>query len=662
MKRFQTSKLSFELLKWILICSTALTFLGTLVQLYTDYKAGVSTIEATLNQIDQSYSNSLSNSLWNLDDEQIKIQVKGIIKLKDIEYIKISEKREDGFQVFTEQGTLRKKNVINRKYKLLYKNDNKDVQIGTLHVQASLSGLFSRLFDKILIILVTQTIKIFLVSFCILYIIHILVSKKINKLVEFAKQLRVKNLDSPILLKRETKKIDEIDELAKSMNQMRIHLKMSIDKMKKSEDHIIQERDYTKGLINGSPYITCGITPEGIVNFINPMGLVLTGTSLEEVIGHNFFKEFSTDHYEEEIKGLFSESRYSEVKDVEIPIFHKSGEEVVVSWSTLLRRDSEGSIIEIIFFGADIIKKSIIENELKKYQEHLEVLVEKRTREVDVKNSELEKNISELKQMQSRLIAQEKLASLGSLTAGIAHELNNPLNFIINFAYAGNESCTDILKELKEEGIDKKEIQEEVIENFEELEKFNRLIYEHGKRAETIIRTMLDHSRLKESEKSSEDVNFLIEENINFAFHALKAKYHGFNSKIQLELQPELSKVSIAKSELARVLLNMFANAFYALNQKKGKFESFDPTLSVCSKEEESCVVINIRDNGIGIPREKIKDVFDPFYTTKPTGEGTGLGLSLSHEIIVGLHHGELDINSEEGEYTEFTIKLPKSA
>jgi PAS domain S-box-containing protein len=639
-----------------------LTFIGTGVQLYTDYRAGVTTIETTLDQIDQSYTNSLSNSLWNLDDEQIKIQVNGIIKLKDIEYIKISEKREDGFQVFTEQGVLKTKNVINRKFKLLYSSDKKLVQIGTLHVQASLSGLFSRLFDKILIILVTQTIKTFIVSFCILYIIHILVSKKINLLVDFAKQLRVKNLDSPILLKRDKKKIDEIDELAKSMNQMRIHLKMSIDKMKKTEENITQERDYTKGLINGSPYITCGISPQGVVNFINPMGLILTGAEQEEIIGHNFFEKFSDNRHCEKVKSFFDESRYTEVKDFEIPIRHKNGDEVVVSWSTLLRRDPDGIIIEIICFGADITKKDLAEKELKTYQEHLEVLVEKRTSEVDEKNTELEKNISELTQMQGRLIAQEKLASLGSLTAGIAHELNNPLNFIINFAFAGNENCRDILEEISKKGVDNKELQEEIVENFKELEKFNNLIHLHGKRAETIIRTMLDHSRLKESEKSNEDINFLIEENINFAFHALKAKYRGFNSKINLELQPGLSKVSIAKSELARVLLNMFANAFYALNLKKDEVDNFDPMLDVYSKEEESCVVINIRDNGVGIPKEKIKDVFDPFYTTKPTGEGTGLGLSLSHEIIVGLHHGELDIKSEEGEYTEFTIKLPKCA
>jgi PAS domain S-box-containing protein len=661
MGRFQTSKLSFELLKWILICSTFLTFLGTGIQLYTDYRAGVSTIETTLDQIDRSYTNSLSNSLWNLDDEQIKIQVNGIIKLKDIEYIKISEKRDDGFQVFSEQGALKDKNVINRKYKLLYSTDKKLVQIGTLQVQASLSGLYSRLFDKILIILVTQTIKTFIVSFLILYIIHVLVSKKINTLVDFAKQLRVKNLDSPILLKREKKKIDEIDELAKSMNQMRIHLKMSIDKMKKSEENIIQERDYTKGLINGSPYIICGISPHGIVNFINPMGVVLTGVDETDILDKKFFDLFGSKESEEVIKKFFDESRYTEVKGFEIPINHKNGS-VVVSWSTLLRRDPEGNIIEIICFGADITKKDLAEKELKKYQEHLEELVDKRTSEIDEKNIALEANISELTQMQDRLIAQEKLASLGSLTAGIAHELNNPLNFIINFAFAGSESCGELLEEIEKNGLDNEEVRTEVVENLHELKKFNFLIHQHGKRAEVIIRSMLDHSRLKESEKSNEDINSLIEENINFAFHALKAKYRGFTSKINLELQPGLSKVNIAKSELGRVLLNMFANAFYALNDKKQVDQNFLPMLDVESKEEESCVVINIRDNGTGIAKEKIKDVFDPFYTTKPTGEGTGLGLSLSHEIIVGLHEGELNINSEEGEYTEFIIKLPKSA
>ncbi|WP_127714550.1 ATP-binding protein [Halobacteriovorax sp. HLS] len=662
MSRFQTSKLSFELLKWILVCSTALTFLGTAVQFYSDYRTGVATIETTLDQIQRSYTSSISNSLWNLDDEQIKIQVNGIIKLKDIEYIKISEKREDGLQVFTEQGDFQTKNVINKKYKLLYKSDNNLIEIGILHVQASLTGLFSRLFDKVLIILVTQTIKTFIVSFCILYIIHVLVSKKINTLVEFAKQLRVKNLDSPILLKRDTKKIDEIDELAKSMNQMRIHLKMSIDKMKKSEEYIIQERDYTKDLINGSPYIICGLTPEGKLNFINPMGVILTGVDERELINSQFFQDYSSNGSLDKVESFFVESRIHEVKGFEIPLRNSSGNLNMISWSTLLRRDSDGVIIEIICFGADITKKDLAEKELKKYQEHLEVLVEKRTFEVDEKNLALEKNIQELTQMQDRLIAQEKLASLGSLTAGIAHELNNPLNFIINFSFAGQENCSDILNELNEKGIEDLEVQNEIKECLAEQVKFNELIHVHGKRAETIIRSMLDHSRLKESDRSEEDINGLIEENINFAFHALKSKYRGFNSKINLVLQPNLCKVNIAKSELGRVFLNMFANAFYALNMKKDIDHSFSPELDVTSKEEDNCVVINIKDNGIGIPKEKLKDVFDPFFTTKPTGEGTGLGLSLSHEIIVGLHHGELDIKSEEGIFTEFIIKLPKSA
>ena len=661
MGRFQTSKLSFELLKWILICSTFLTFLGTGIQLYTDYRAGVSTIETTLEQIDKSYTHSLSNSLWNLDDEQIKIQVDGIIKLRDIEYIKISEKRDDGFQLFSEQGTLKKKNVINRKFKLLYLTDKKNIQIGTLQVQASLSGLYSRLFDKILIILVTQTIKTFIVSFLILYIIHVLVSKKINTLVKFAKQLRIKNLDSPILLKRDKKKIDEIDELAKSMNQMRIHLKMSIDKMKKSEGHIIQERDYTKGLINGSPYIICGISPIGTINFINPMGLTLIGLDEKEILDQKFFDLFGTSESDYNIKKFFDESRYTEVKDFEVPINH-SRDSVVISWSTFLRRSSEGEIIEIICFGADITNKDRAEKELKKYQEHLEVLVDKRTSEVDEKNFALETNISELTQIQDRLIAQEKLASLGSLTAGIAHELNNPLNFIINFAFAGNKSCEEILDEIQKNGLEGEKVKREIVENLEELKQFNYLIHQHGKRAEVIIRSMLDHSRFKESEKSNEDINNLIEENINFAFHALKAKYRGFSSKINLELQPDLSKVNIAKSELGRVLLNMFANSFYALNDKKKMDQDFSPKLDVVSREDEECVVINIRDNGVGIPKNNIKDIFDPFFTTKPSGEGTGLGLSLSYEIIVGLHQGELNIVSEEGEFTEFIIKLPKVA
>ena len=653
------SHLSFELLKWILICSTFFTFLGTGVQLYTDYKSGVKAIDATLHQIRDSYVGSISNSLWNLDDEQINIQVKGIKKLKDIQYIKISEKRISGFKVYSEVGEYKKKNAIEEEYQLEYRNGDNVINIGTLQVQATLDGLFSRLYDKILVILITQTVKTFIVSFCILYIIHVLVSKKIMTLVLFAKELRIKNLDSPIIIDRESNKLDEIDELAKSMNQMRVHLKLSVDKMKRSEKNIIEERDYSNGLINGSPYIICGLSPEGITNFLNPVGLNITGVKRNEIVGRDFFKTLGVEGNEKAVKEFLDESKFTEVKDFILPLTSKRGTEIVINWSTLLRRNAEGEIIEIIGFGADITQKHVAEKELKNYQQQLEVLVEKRTAEVEQKNAELSENLDELRTMQTRLIAQEKLASLGSLTSGIAHELNNPLNFIINFAEAGKEVCDDLVTDL---GAESPNI-EEVKESLDELKGFSDIIHMHGKRAEVIIRSMLDHSRSKDSEKSEQDLNLLIEENVNFAFHAIKAKYHGFNAKINLNLSAELPLMTVAKGEFGRVLLNMFTNSFYSMNIKKEVLkEGFEPILEITSLVEDEQIVIKIHDNGQGIEEEKLKDIFDPFYTTKPTGEGTGLGLSLSHEIIVGVHQGELDIISEAGEFAEFIIKIPKDS
>ncbi|WP_372652316.1 ATP-binding protein [Halobacteriovorax sp.] len=653
------SHLSFELLKWILICSTFFTFLGTGVQLYTDYKSGLKAIHSTIEQIKDSYVQSISNSLWNLDDEQISIQVKGIKKLKDIQYIKISEKRNNNLKIYSEVGDYKKKNIIEQEYVLEYRSGDSVIVIGTLYVQATLEGLFSRLFDKVLVILITQTVKTFIVSFCILYIIHILVSKKIMTLVSFAKQLRIKNLDSPIIIDRENSKLDEIDELAKSMNQMRVHLKLSVDKMKRSEKNIIEERDYSNGLINGSPYIICGLTTTGVVNFLNPVGLNITGVKNSEIIGKDFFKTLGVEGNEKLVKEFLEESKFTEVKDFILPLISKRGTEIVINWSTLLRRDEEGDIIEIIGFGSDITQKHAAEKELKRYQQQLEVLVEKRTAEVEQKNVELNTNLNELKNMQTRLVAQEKLASLGSLTSGIAHELNNPLNFIINFSDANKESCTDLEEELNSTSPNFDEIKESI----KELKKFSGIIHMHGKRAEVIIRSMLDHSRSKDSEKSLENINQLIEDNVNFAHHAIKAKYHGFNSRVNLELDPKLPSLLIAKGEFGRVLLNMFTNAFYSMNLKKEKEDSnYEPTLNISSLESIDSIIIVIRDNGVGIDKENLRDIFDPFFTTKPTGEGTGLGLSLSHEIIVGIHQGELDISSEVGEYAEFTIKIPKES
>ncbi len=279
------------------------------------------------------------------------------------------------------------------------------------------------------------------------------------------------------------------------------------------------------------------------------------------------------------------------------------------------------------------------------------VVVIRQIRAKNRANTELAKALDELKSTQEQLVQKEKLASLGQLTAGIAHEIQNPLNFVNNFA----DLSIELLEEVKESD-DIEEIKDIAGDLIQNLTK----IHHHGKRADSIVKNMLQHSREQKSEKEITDLNELLKEFVNLAYHGLRATDKNFNCKIEQELDKTLPKLNLVKQDLGRVLLNMFNNSFYSISKKiVGAKEDYQPVLSVHTEVANDKAVIIIRDNGLGMSEDVKQKLFNPFFTTKPTGEGTGLGLSISHDIIVKLHGGSIEVDSKEGEYAEFKISLP---
>jgi signal transduction histidine kinase len=274
---------------------------------------------------------------------------------------------------------------------------------------------------------------------------------------------------------------------------------------------------------------------------------------------------------------------------------------------------------------------------------------------------QLNELLTNLKDTQEKLVTQSKLAALGALTAGIAHEIKNPLNFVNNFA----ELTGDLVTELQQE-IDKNRDKLDPVdvttidEILDTIQQNTGKINEHGKRADSIVRSMLQHSRGKAGERQPTDINAMLEEDINLAYHGMRAQDSSFNIKIETDLDPAIGKMDVVPQDISRVFLNIINNGCYAANRKKTEQKgSFSPTLSVRTRSLMGQVEIRIRDNGNGIPKEIRDKIFTPFFTTKPAGQGTGLGLSISYDIIVHAHHGELYFESEEGEYTEFIIRLP---
>jgi two-component system NtrC family sensor kinase len=286
----------------------------------------------------------------------------------------------------------------------------------------------------------------------------------------------------------------------------------------------------------------------------------------------------------------------------------------------------------------------------------LDKMVAERTAELTKQKNELQDTLALLQTTQQQLIQSEKLASLGELTAGIAHEIQNPLNFVNNFSEVSMELVDEMEQELakgdKEEAI---AIANDIKTNLEK-------IIHHGKRADAIVKGMLQHSRASSNTKELSEINKLADEYLRLAYHGLRAKDKSFNAELVTHFGEKLPPLTIVPQDIGRVLLNLFNNAFYAV-QKRQATESpdFKPTVEVTTSKEKGFILIKVKDNGTGIP-DDIKDkIMQPFFTTKPTGEGTGLGLSLSYDIVVKAHGGSIDIESIKDEYSIFIIKLPIS-
>jgi signal transduction histidine kinase len=271
-------------------------------------------------------------------------------------------------------------------------------------------------------------------------------------------------------------------------------------------------------------------------------------------------------------------------------------------------------------------------------------------------NETLKHTVQELKATQAQLIHKEKMASLGELTAGIAHEIQNPLNFVNNFSEANQELIEEMMQELKRGDT------EGAITLAINLKANEEKIFNHGKRACGIVKGMLQHSRASTGHKEFIEINALAEEYLRLSYHGIRAKDSTFNANFRTIFDERVGKVKVAPDEMGRVLLNLFNNAFYSITEKKKQArDTYEPVVEVMTRRIKDAVEISVKDNGIGIPQKILDKIFQPFFTTKPTGQGTGLGLSLSYDIITKGHGGRLTVKTKEGEYAEFTISLPYS-
>jgi two-component system NtrC family sensor kinase len=296
---------------------------------------------------------------------------------------------------------------------------------------------------------------------------------------------------------------------------------------------------------------------------------------------------------------------------------------------------------------------------IRAMKEQLEVQVAERTAELRKQKEELENTLDDLRAAQAQLIQAEKMASLGELTAGIAHEIQNPLNFVNNFSEVNKELLMEMKHEIDSGNLaEAKNIAKDIEDNEEK-------ITFHGKRADAIVKSMLQHSRSSSGKKELTDINALADEYLRLAYHGLRAKDKSFNAKFETDFDDRIGQINIVHQDIGRVLLNLINNAFYSVSEKqKQEIPGYEATITVTTRRlgdrpDNYMVEIRVADNGNGVPKKVLDKIFQPFFTTKPTGLGTGLGLSLSYDIITRGHSGELKVETKEGEGAEFIIILP---
>ncbi|MEO8766679.1 MAG: ATP-binding protein [Ginsengibacter sp.] len=281
--------------------------------------------------------------------------------------------------------------------------------------------------------------------------------------------------------------------------------------------------------------------------------------------------------------------------------------------------------------------------------------LEQQQNQTDQQRAKAEQALAELKSTQAQLIQSEKMASLGQLTTGIAHEIQNPLNFINNFSEVNKELIEELEEERKKESHDFKN------ENdiFNSIKKNEEKIIFHGRRADAIVKGMLQHSRISTGIKEPTEINKLADEYLRLAYHGLRAKNKSLDATLKTDYDDSIGKISIIPQDIGRVLLNLYNNAFYVVTEKKQQHpEGYEPTVLVGTKKINGKVEIRVKDNGLGITKKVLDKIFEPFFTTKPTGQGTGLGLSLSYDIVKA-HGGQIKVDTMEGEFAEFVIQLP---
>ncbi len=713
-----------------------------------EYRSDVGEIQKGMGQIEQSYVNTIAASLWDINIDHVKIQLEGALKLPGMRYLEVVEMSFGSIDPVASIGVEPKgKNVIERTYSLIHNVDGKSVEVGQLRAIAGLDNVFKRLRHRVLVVLLTQGVKTFLVALFILMIIHYMVTRHLQVMAEYAQEMDINNLDRELVLRRrgQHRKPDEIDKVAKAFNDMRHNLIRDIAERKRAEEALKE----SNMIVEKSPVVLfkwrneegwpvelvsqnvsqLGFNAEdflsGRLKYIDVIHPDDTSKILQEV---EHYVQSGVDHFMHKYRVVDSTGRVYWIED-----------------STVIVRDTDSNVVSFLGIAVDATERVMAENELGRLRNLLKntidsmptVLVgvdeqirinqwnksaEEETEKTyeDVKGLHLldifpqledemglilesvnklevkEKNkipfntegsvqyknikiypllesedgrgavlliddVTMKSRLEDMMIQTEKMMSVGGLAAGMAHEINNPLGAVLSGVQGTERRLSPSLKKnievASELGLDLNKVHAYMDQRG--ILGYLRGISDAGRRAARIVRNMLEFSRKSESSRTEMDVKGILEKTLSLAEndYDLKKKYDFKTIDIRRDYEQGLPTVNITETEIEQVFLNLFKNAAQAMADKD--FGDERPNITLRTRKEGKFVRIEVEDNGPGMDEDVRKRVFEPFYTTKRVGLGTGLGLSVSYFIIARNHEGEFLVESEPGKGSKFIIRLP---
>lgn len=646
LKAIARNTLSLRLLSYILAVSTLLALLITLLQLFWDYRQDVGQVQNSLDQIESSFVQPIAASLWNLDEEQILVQLEGIMNLPAMQFVEVKEMMGETQVRLLSLGTEQSQYDLTREYRLTYQGE----EVGRLFVASSLAQIYQRLIEKSLVIMVTQTIKTLVVSFCILLIFHLKVVRHLNRMAQFSREFDLEKMGEELLLEGRQPnppRPDELDILANTLNQNRQTLLQEFRARQEFTERLKRERDFSTTLINSSNLIICCLDQQLVIQTINPAAVLLTGYVQQEMQGKSWLHFFVSEPERPQVAGELAAMTLLENR--EITTRDQQGDELILQWNFVPFYEGD-SLRYLIAFGYDITPLKRVEREISRLNEQLEAKVQQRTASLQQSNAELTRAYDNLKLAQQSLVESEKMASLGSLVAGVAHEINTPIGISVTAASFQQERLKEFHRKIDEKQLSRTYL----TELLQTLDESSHLLQNNLRRASDLISSF---KQVAVDQSSQAHYKFNVADNLHQVVVSLGHKLKKSQTEVNIQCDPKLDILSYPGS-FAQIYANLILNSINHGFEDRPLPHQVDIQVT----QEEGMLQIDYRDNGKGIEPSILPRIFDPFVTTKRGMGGSGLGTHIIYNLVVQLLRGQISCDSEPGQGVHFQIRVPLEA